>query len=48
MHSENREVEAATKAIALAEWVRPDVRRLEAGMAEGSTGTGPVDAVFAS
>ena len=48
MHSEKREVEAPTESIALAKWVRPELRRLEAGMAEGSTGTGPVDGVFQS
>jgi hypothetical protein len=48
MHNESREVATPTVTKPLAEWKRPELRRIEAGMAEGSRGTGPVDLVFAS
>ena len=48
MHSESREVATPTEIKPLAEWKRPELRRIEAGMAEGSRGTGAVDLVYAS
>jgi hypothetical protein len=47
MNSEKKEA-VAPRITTLADWQRPEVRRIEAGMAEGSRGTGPVDVVFAS
>jgi hypothetical protein len=48
MNSENKEAAAPRETTPLADWQRPEIRRIEAGMAEGSRGAGPVDVVFAS
>ena len=48
MNSVARDVAAPAEAQRLAKWERPQVRRLVAGMAEGTKGTGPVDLAFAS
>ncbi len=48
MNRENKEAVAPHEFARQAEWQRPELRRIEAGMAEGSRGTGPVDVAFAS
>ncbi|MGA9581312.1 MAG: hypothetical protein WBR13_05020 [Allosphingosinicella sp.] len=48
MNRENKEAVTARETAQQAAWQRPELRRIEAGMAEGSRGTGPVDVVFAS
>jgi hypothetical protein len=48
MDSVERDVATSVEAQRLAKWERPQVRRLVAGMAEGSKGFGPLDPAFAS
>jgi hypothetical protein len=48
MNRENKAAAAPREIARPADWQRPEFRRIEAGMAEGSRGTGPVDVVYAS
>ena len=48
MYRENKEAVAQREIAGEAQWQRPELRRIEAGTAEGSNGTGPVDVAFAS
>jgi hypothetical protein len=48
MNRENKEAAAPRSIDRQSEWQRPELRRIEAGMAEGSRGLGPVDFAFSS
>lgn len=48
MNRQNEDAVAPRDTHQRADWQQPELRRIEAGMAEGSRGTGPIDVVFAS
>jgi hypothetical protein len=48
MNRENTDAAAPRDTGRRVGWQRPEFRRIEAGMAEGSRGLGPVDFAFSS